>query len=155
MQSGLAATQRYANQTKELFPNKKDKAQKILEWYHPHVHIWNAFIQTVKKKLAAIVDLKVPCPAALQGDGRLLDPGNALKKVTEYIYGWKAKYYKGARSAQLPDERAEVLRPGYGSRGDRDTAQALLPGIGDGMAGMGFIAACVASSRADAAWTRL
>ncbi|PHP27251.1 hypothetical protein [Limimaricola cinnabarinus] len=51
-------------------------------------------------------------------------------------------------------EAADAIRA-VQAGGDRDTAQALLPGIGDGMAGMGFIAACVASSRADAAWTRL
>jgi len=56
--------------------------------------------------------------------------------------------------ATLYSEAAEAIRA-VQQGPDRDTARGLLPGIEDGMAGMRFIAACVASSRRDAAWTAL
>lgn len=41
------------------------------------------------------------------------------------------------------------------ARAIRTGARGLLPGLEDGVEGMAFIAACVASSKADAAWTEL
>ena len=84
-----------------------------------------------------------------RGGGGAQEAANAVSRIPA---GHPEGYLEAF--ATLYAEAADAIRA-VQAGGDRDTAQALLPGIGDGMAGMGFIAACVASSRADAAWTRL
>ncbi|WP_334063319.1 Gfo/Idh/MocA family protein [Limimaricola cinnabarinus] len=84
-----------------------------------------------------------------RGGGGAQEAANAVSRIPA---GHPEGYLEAF--ATLYAEAADAIRA-VQAGGDRDTAQALLPGIGDGMAGMSFIAACVASSRADAAWTRL
>lgn len=56
--------------------------------------------------------------------------------------------------ANIYAEAADAIRAVQAGT-PRDRAMGLLPGIAQGLDGMAFIRACVASSRADSAWTAL
>ncbi|WP_245739522.1 Gfo/Idh/MocA family protein [Paracoccus homiensis] len=56
--------------------------------------------------------------------------------------------------ANIYAEAADAIRAVQAGT-PRDQAMGLLPGIAQGLDGMAFIRACVASSRADSAWTTL
>lgn len=56
--------------------------------------------------------------------------------------------------ANIYSEAADAIRAVQSGR-SRDEAMGLLPGIEQGLAGMAFINACVASSEANAAWVEL
>lgn len=56
--------------------------------------------------------------------------------------------------ATIYNEAANAIRAVQGGA-PRDAAMGLLPGISEGMDGMGFIDACVSSSQKDAAWVTL
>lgn len=77
------------------------------------------------------------------------DGANAVSRIPGghpegYLEGF-ANIYTGA---------AEAIRAVQGGT-PRNEAMGLLPGIADGMVGMGFVRACVESSRANAAWVTL
>lgn len=56
--------------------------------------------------------------------------------------------------ANLYREAADAIRAVQGGS-SREAAMGLLPGIGDGMAGMAFVLACVRSSEQNAGWVAL
>jgi len=78
--------------------------------------------------------------------------GAAAAHATRLPAGHPEGYLEGF--AQLYRDTAELIRAAQEGRAP-DPACTLVPGIAEGVRGMRFIAAAVASSRADAAWTRL
>ncbi|WP_432254779.1 Gfo/Idh/MocA family protein [Limimaricola sp. AA108-03] len=84
-----------------------------------------------------------------RGGGGAHEAANAVSRIPA---GHPEGYLEAF--ATLYAEAADAIRA-VQQGSDREAARALLPGIEDGMAGMAFIAACVASSQRDAAWTKL
>ena len=78
--------------------------------------------------------------------------GEAAAAVSRIPGGHPEGYLEGF--ANIYTEAADAIRAVQGGAG-REEAMGVLPGIGQGMDGMAFINACVLSSNADAAWTRL
>lgn len=91
---------------------------------------------------------KPPCTITRGGPGA----GAAAAHATRIPAGHPEGYLEGF--AQIYRDAAELIRARQAGRAP-DPACALLPGVEDGVRGMRFIAAAVASSRADAAWTRV
>jgi predicted dehydrogenase len=82
------------------------------------------------------------------GDGT----GPAAAHATRIPAGHPEGYLEGF--AQLYRDAAELIRASQEDRSP-DPNTALLPGVDDGVRGMRFIAAAVASSRANSAWIKL
>jgi predicted dehydrogenase len=78
--------------------------------------------------------------------------GAAAAHATRIPAGHPEGYLEGF--AQLYRDAAELIRAREEGRSP-DPNPALLPGVHDGVRGMRFIAAAVASSRANAAWIKL
>jgi len=78
--------------------------------------------------------------------------GPAAAHATRIPAGHPEGYLEGF--AQLYRDAAELIRAREEAR-TPDPNTTLLPGVDDGLRGMRFIAAAVASSRANAAWTKL
>ncbi len=76
----------------------------------------------------------------------------ASQAVSRIPGGHPEGYLEGF--ATIYNEAADAIRA-VQSGTPRDAAMGLLPGISAGMDGMAFIKACVTSSAADAAWTKL
>ncbi len=108
-----------------------------LEWAqeHPNHLRWSPFAQ-----LSAVI--------SRGGSGA----GAAAAHATRIPAGHPEGYLEGF--AQLYRDTAELIRAAQEGRAP-DPASTLVPGVADGVRGMRFIAAAVASSSADSAWTRL
>ncbi len=78
--------------------------------------------------------------------------GPAAGAVTRIPAGHPEGYLEGF--ATIYSEAASAIRAMRDGRPAGEAA-GLLPGVGDGLAGMRFIAACVESSNNDAAWVKL
>ncbi len=78
--------------------------------------------------------------------------GPAAAHATRIPAGHPEGYLEGF--AQIYRDTAELIRAAQEGRAP-DPACTLVPGITEGVRGMRFIAAAVASGRANAAWTRL
>jgi predicted dehydrogenase len=78
--------------------------------------------------------------------------GPAAAHATRVPAGHPEGYIEGF--AQIYTDAAELVRAAIEAR-PPGPQTALLPGIAEGLRGMRFIEACVASSRADAAWRML
>lgn len=78
--------------------------------------------------------------------------GPAASHATRIPAGHPEGYLEGF--AQLYRDAAQLIRARQEGR-PPDPNTALLPGVDDGVRGVRFIAAAVASSRANAAWTKL
>lgn len=76
----------------------------------------------------------------------------AAQAVSRIPGGHPEGYLEGF--ATIYNEAADAIRAVQGGA-DRAAAMGVLPGIKAGMDGMRFIAACVASSNNNAAWTKL
>ncbi|WP_163850302.1 Gfo/Idh/MocA family protein [Pseudooceanicola aestuarii] len=77
------------------------------------------------------------------------DPANAVSRIPG---GHPEGYLEGF--ANIYTEAADAIRA-VQSGTARDDAMGVLPGITEGVAGMAFIRACVASSQQNAAWVAL
>ncbi len=78
--------------------------------------------------------------------------GPAAAHATRIPAGHPEGYLEGF--AQIYRDAAELIRAAEEGRAP-DPACTLVPGIADGLRGMRFVAASIASGRANAAWTRL
>jgi predicted dehydrogenase len=78
--------------------------------------------------------------------------GPAAAHATRIPAGHPEGYLEGF--AQIYRDTAELIRAAQDGR-PPDPACTLVPGVADGVRGIRFIQAAVASSRADSAWTRL
>ena len=78
--------------------------------------------------------------------------GAAAAHATRLPAGHPEGYLEGF--AQIYRDTAELIRAAQDGQ-TPDPACTLVPGIAEGVRGVRFIAAAVASSRADAGWTRL
>ena len=78
--------------------------------------------------------------------------GAAAAHATRLPAGHPEGYLEGF--AQIYRDTAELIRAAQEGRAP-DRACTLVPSVAEGVRGMRFIAAAVASSRADAAWTRV
>lgn len=76
----------------------------------------------------------------------------AANAVSRIPGGHPEGYLEGF--ANIYTAAADAIRAVQGGR-TRDEAMGLLPGIADGMKGMAFVRACVASSKDNAAWVKL
>ena len=90
-----------------------------------------------------------PACVISRGGGGL---GAAASHATRLPAGHPEGYLEGF--AQIYRDAAELIRAAQDGRAP-DPACTLLPGVADGVRGMRFVAASVASSRANTAWTRL
>ncbi|MBV8593741.1 MAG: Gfo/Idh/MocA family oxidoreductase [Caulobacteraceae bacterium] len=77
--------------------------------------------------------------------------GAAAAHATRLPAGHPEGYLEGF--AQIYRDTAELIRAAQEARAP-DLACALVPGVAEGVRGMRFIAAAVASSRADSAWRK-
>ena len=78
--------------------------------------------------------------------------GAAAAHATRLPAGHPEGYLEGF--AQIYRDTAELIRAAQEARAP-DPAFTLVPGVAEGVRGIRFIEAAVASSRADSAWTRL
>ena len=108
-----------------------------LEWAqeHPNQLRWSPFGQ----------------PSAMMTRGGS-GAGPAAAHATRIPAGHPEGYLEGF--AQIYRDTAELIRAAQDGR-PPDPACTLVPGVADGVRGIRFIQAAVASSRADSAWTRL
>jgi predicted dehydrogenase len=77
--------------------------------------------------------------------------GDAAGRVTRVPPGHPEGYLEGF--ANIYAEAARAIRAARG--GSKADKAVIYPGVSDGVEGVAFVAACVASSRRNAAWTEL